>query len=48
MDYDSALNKSTTVMSLAGIFPLFFKIATNEQAHHVHEHITKSFLKRGA
>lgn len=47
MDYDSVLNKSTTVMSLAAIFPLFFKIATNAQAHHVHEHITKSFLKKG-
>ncbi|WP_207494432.1 alpha,alpha-trehalase TreF [Aridibaculum aurantiacum] len=47
MDYDLALDKSTKVMSLAGLFPLFFKLATNEQAHHVHEHITKSFLKHG-
>lgn len=47
MDYDSALNKSTQIMSLAGVFPLFFKIATKSQAQHVHEHITESFLKRG-
>ncbi|GAA4437272.1 hypothetical protein GCM10023188_31290 [Pontibacter saemangeumensis] len=47
MDYDLALNKSTTVMSLAGIFPLFTKIVTNEHAHHVHEHIASSFLKKG-
>lgn len=47
MDYDSASNKSTEIMSLAGVFPLYFKIATKEQAQHVHEHITESFLKRG-
>jgi alpha,alpha-trehalase len=47
MDYDSASNKSTKIMSLAGVFPLFFKIATNEQAQHVHEHISESFLKKG-
>ena len=47
MDYDLALNKSTSVMSLAGIFPLYSRIATNEQAHHVHEHIARSFLKKG-
>jgi alpha,alpha-trehalase len=47
MDYDLTLNKSTSVMSLAGVFPLFFRMATNGQAQHVHEHITKSFLKDG-
>lgn len=47
MDYDTASNKSTKIMSLAGIYPLFFKMATKEQAYHVHEHITDSFLKKG-
>ena len=47
MDYDIPLNKSTTVMSLAAVYPLFFKIATNAQANHVHEHIRNSFLKNG-
>lgn len=47
MDYDSALHKSSQIMSLAGIYPLFFKMATKEQAHHVNEHITKSFLQNG-
>jgi alpha,alpha-trehalase len=47
MDYDSEGNKSTRVMSLAGVFPLFFKIATKEQAKHVHGHIKESFLKKG-
>jgi alpha,alpha-trehalase len=40
MDYDSESNKSTKIMSLAGVYPLFFKIATKEQA----QHIIQSFL----
>lgn len=47
MDYDSESNKSTPILSLAGVYPLFFEIATKEQANHVHEHIAKSFLQRG-
>ncbi len=47
MDYDAESNKSTKIMSLAGVYPLFFKIATEEHAQHVHEHITESFLQKG-
>ena len=47
MDYNSASNKSTKIMSLAGIYPLFVNIATKDQAEHVHKHITGSFLKKG-
>ena len=47
MDYDTESHKSTKIMSLAGVYPLFFKMATKEQAQHVHEHITESFLKKG-
>ncbi|MHA6248480.1 alpha,alpha-trehalase TreF [Pontibacter sp. CAU 1760] len=47
MDYNLALNKSTAVMSLAGIFPLFSKLATDQQAQHVHGHIANSFLQKG-
>ncbi len=47
MDYNTASNESTAIMSLAGVFPLVFNIATDEQANHVHEHIKKSFLKKG-
>lgn len=47
MDFNLALNKSTSVMSLAGIFPLFSKVATGQQAQHVHTHIADSFLKKG-
>jgi len=47
MDYDSSTNQSTRIMSLAGIYPLYVKMATEEQAQHVHNHITESFLKDG-
>src|SRR5690606_38180351 len=47
MDYDSEANKSTKTMSLAGVYPLFFKVATKEQAKHVHAQITENFLKKG-
>jgi alpha,alpha-trehalase len=47
MDYDTVFNKSTKIMSLAGVFPLFFNIATKEQAQQVHTHIKESFLKKG-
>lgn len=47
MDYDAESNKSTHVMSLAGVFPLFYNIATEEQAAHVHDHILNKFLKPG-
>jgi alpha,alpha-trehalase len=45
MDYDLESNKSTKIMSLAGFYPLFFKVATKEQAQHIHEHITENLLK---
>lgn len=47
MDYNLASNKTTHVQSLAGIFPLFFGIATQEQADHIHHHIRKSFFRKG-
>jgi alpha,alpha-trehalase len=47
MDFDSATNKSTPVMSLAGVFPLFSKIADHDQAQHVHKHIARDFLQVG-
>ncbi len=46
-DYNAVLHKPTDVLSLAGVFPLFFGLATPEQAGHVHEHIRLSFLKPG-
>ena len=47
MDYNLELHKPTNVLSLAGLYPLFFGMATTEQAAHVHEHIRTSFLKEG-
>ncbi|CAF4297661.1 unnamed protein product, partial [Rotaria sordida] len=47
MDYDWTRNRSTPAMTLAGVYPLFFKLATPEQAAHVHEHLRKSFLQSG-
>jgi alpha,alpha-trehalase len=47
MDYNAVLHKPTDVLSLAGVFPLFFGMATPEQAGHGHEHIRLSFLKPG-
>ncbi|WP_138993643.1 alpha,alpha-trehalase TreF [Larkinella sp. C7] len=47
MDYNVVLHKTTPVWSLAALFPLFFGLATDEQAAQVHEHIRKSFLKEG-
>ena len=46
-DFDFKLNKTTDVISLAGIFPLFFQIATEYQAKKVAERIEKDFLKDG-
>ncbi|HLT08807.1 MAG TPA: alpha,alpha-trehalase TreF [Cyclobacteriaceae bacterium] len=47
MDYDTVSHKPTKVMSLAGVYPLFFNIASQKQASRVHEHIVKSFLQPG-
>jgi alpha,alpha-trehalase len=47
MDYNCILHKPASVLSLAGVFPLFFGMATAEQAGHVHEYIHGSFLKTG-
>lgn len=47
MDYDWKQQRSTPAMTLAGVYPLYFRIATPEQASHVHEHLGKSFLRSG-
>jgi len=47
MDYNCHLHQHTKVWSLAAMFPLFFGIATKEQAAYVHRHIQKSFLQAG-
>ena len=47
MDYDFVKKESKNVFSLAGMFPLFFEIATPEQAKKCAERIEKEFLKAG-
>ncbi|MEO1624025.1 MAG: alpha,alpha-trehalase TreF [Bacteroidota bacterium] len=47
VDYDFVQQQPTGVHSLAGMFPLFFKMASAEQAERVAEKIEKYFLKAG-
>ena len=47
MDYDFVLGEQTGNFSLAGVYPLFESIATDEQAMKVAEKIGKDFMKAG-
>jgi alpha,alpha-trehalase len=47
MDLDAPQGTVRKQMTLAGAFPLFFNIATKEQAHKVKEHLMNDFLKDG-
>lgn len=46
-DYNFRTGKTTGRLSLAGVFPLYAKIATSEQAAAVAKRIEKDFLKGG-
>jgi alpha,alpha-trehalase len=46
-DYDFVKKDQTEVFTLAGMFPLFFKLANKEQAKNCAEIIKKYFLKAG-
>ena len=47
MDYDFHINQATDQMTLAGVFPLFTKIASKEQAKSVAKNLEDKFLKAG-
>ena len=47
MDYDFKKEASTPVLSLAGLFPLFFEMAEKGQAASVAEIVASDFLKPG-
>lgn len=47
MDYNFEQKKTTNVISVAGLFPLFFKIATNQQAKSVANIVETQLLKGG-
>lgn len=46
-DYDFRSGQTTASVTLAGVFPLYAKIATNEQAAAVARRIERDFLKPG-
>ncbi|MBS9463536.1 alpha,alpha-trehalase TreF [Flagellimonas sp. 389] len=46
-DYNFVENENTTELTLAGIFPLYFNVASEEQAKQVKEVIMDKFLKEG-
>lgn len=47
MDYNFKNQRSTEVLSLAGVYPLFFNIATKKQAMGVYLKIENNFLEPG-
>ena len=46
-DYDAVAGRQTEALTLAGAFPLFFKLATPEQASRVHDRLKADFLQAG-
>ncbi len=47
MDYDLETERTTPALTLAGVYPLYFQIATEEQAAAVADVIRKRFLRPG-
>jgi alpha,alpha-trehalase len=47
MDYNFVEGKHTQAQTLAAVFPLFFKIVTQQQAHKIADRLKKNFLKDG-
>lgn len=46
-DYNIKTQKQTSQFTLAGLFPLYFNLATDRQAEKVKDKIEKDFLKQG-
>lgn len=47
MDVDTVTGQHTSSLTLAGLFPLFFKLATPEQAERIHKRLQHDFLQMG-
>ncbi|GAB3316836.1 alpha,alpha-trehalase TreF [Larkinella ripae] len=47
VDYDLGSQRQTTALTLAAAFPLFFGLATPDQADAVHSRLRKDFLQAG-
>lgn len=46
-DFDAVTNQQTPALTLAGVFPLFFNLATSQQAQCIHDRLRASFLQTG-
>ncbi len=46
-DYNAVAGRQTDTLTLAGVFPLFFRLATAEQATRVHDRLKADFLQVG-
>jgi alpha,alpha-trehalase len=46
-DFDAVANRQTPALTLATVFPLFFKLATPQQAQRVHDRLKANFLQTG-
>ena len=46
-DFDAVTNQQTPALTLAGAFPLFFNLATSQQAQRVHDRLRADFLQTG-
>ncbi|GAB3642894.1 alpha,alpha-trehalase TreF [Spirosoma arcticum] len=46
-DFDAVANQQTPVLTLAAVFPLFFELATPQQAQRVHDRLKSDFLQTG-
>jgi alpha,alpha-trehalase len=46
-DYDVVAQQQTTAITLAGVYPLFFELATPEQARRIHDRMKADFLQSG-
>lgn len=46
-DYDVVAKQQTPALTLAGVFPLFFNLATPQQAARVHDRLQADFLQAG-
>ena len=47
MDYDFKKQRNTNAITLAGTFPLYFKLATKQQSHYIRGYIRLNFLRSG-
>lgn len=46
-DFDFKTGQQKSSWTLAGFFPMFFKVATTDQAAHLSKHLKSKFLKKG-